>query len=322
MRRTLSGVVLGVLVAAVAAGLSACGPSSADTPPREPGPPRIVVTIAPVAGLVRAVAGEGIEVTTLLPAGASPHGFELTPADVRTLSRADLIVAVGLGIEPWLESRLRSAPRLADRAVSFADLVGIEGDAHTQHDHHAHEGHEHCHSGPDPHLWLDPVLAAAFLRALPEYLPGFVVAGADAESAAAETAARVDAVDASWRSALAPFAGSAIVTHHAAFGRPAERYGLTVAEVLRPVESAEPSPAETARAIAAIRDEGARAIFIEPQFNAAAAERLASAAGVPLGRLDPLGAGDWFAMMRANLDELVRTLGDGGDGAGADTAGP
>jgi len=296
----LAIVLLGITL--VIASLTGCDRSEVSAP-RDPGPPRIVVTIAPVAGLVSELVGESAEVTTLLPAGASPHGYEMSPDDVRALGRADLIVAVGLGLEPWLEQRLRTAPELAKRSVAFADIVGVE--AHAHHDHH--HDHQHDHIGPDPHLWLDPVLAGRFVRGIADDLP---LGLADSASALVEpVAARIEETNAAWEMRLGPLEGKAIVTHHAAFGRPAERYGLMVAKVLRPVETNEPNPSELAEAVRAISENDARAIFIEPQFNGTAAERIAEAAGVELGRLDPLGSGDWFAMMDANLEELVRALG-------------
>ncbi len=283
--------------------LAACGRPAPEPAPGAM-PTRIVVTIAPLAGLVQELAGPEVEVTTLLPAGASPHGFELSPDDVRELAQADLIVAVGVGLEPWLERRLRSAPQLAGRAVAFADLVGIEFDRAHDHGEHAHDHGDHAHGPVDAHLWLDPVLVAQFVRALGPR----VTDGAERVEALAE---RVGQVDAEYRHRLEPFRGRAIVTHHAAFTRVAERYGLEIAEVLRRVDSAEPTPAEIAAARRAIDERGARAIFVEPQFNSTAAERIAESAGVALGRLDPLGTGDWFTMMRSNLDELVRVLGSG-----------
>jgi len=106
------------------------------------------------------------------------------------------------------------------------------------------------------------------------------------------------------------------VTHHAAFARVADRYGLEVSAVLRPIETIEPSPADIAGAKRAIDESGVGAIFIEPQFGGGEAERLAESAGVELVVLDPLGGGDWFTLMSKNLDALIEGLNAAGSGAG------
>jgi zinc transport system substrate-binding protein len=139
------------------------------------------------------------------------------------------------------------------------------------------------------------------------------VAGRQAAAAAidqnfTQQSTRVAKLQADLTEVLAPYKGAKIVTHHAAFGRFAERYGLIVAEVIKGTEGAEPTPGRIAAIVEAVKAEQVKAIFIEPQFNATAAERIARASGVKLGKLDPLGDGDWFAMMRANADAIATNL--------------
>ncbi len=75
--------------------------------------------------------------------------------------------------------------------------------------------------------------------------------------------------------------------------------------VIRPIEGAEPTPAELAAAQRAIERREAVGIIIEPQFDAAWPRRIAAEAGVPVAVLDPIGDGDWLAMMQSNLAELL-----------------
>jgi zinc transport system substrate-binding protein len=126
---------------------------------------------------------------------------------------------------------------------------------------------------------------------------------------AAALTAKLQQLDSEIKSVLAPYAGRAIVTHHAAFGRFADRYGLRVAEVLRPIETSEPTPGQLSQVAQAIRKENIKTIFIEPQFDPAAAQRVATLAGVSVATLDPLGTGDYFQFMRSNLQSLVKGLG-------------
>lgn len=309
----------------------------------------VVVTLPPLKGIVEPLLPSGSTVTMLMRPGRSEHGYEFSPSDIARLGKADLVVYIGLGLEPQVEKFLNEHPSPGRIVISMSKAIGIgntaaadqaDSNAGTpkvpsgagaeapksahRHDHagddHGEAGHihdEHCDHGPvDVHIWLDPVLVRQFVpelatavrSAMAKRGPLSDAAAARVSESAVAFDARVAAVDAEYRERLAPLAGAAIVTHHAAFGRLASRYGLRIAEVLRPVESSEPSPGQIASTVKAIRENRVRAIFVEPQFNPSAAERLARSARVKLGRLDPLGDGDWFAMMRGNLGELAGKL--------------
>jgi zinc transport system substrate-binding protein len=289
-----------------------------------------VVTVPPLRSLVEPLLPAGSHVQTLMAPGRSEHGYEFTPSDLAALSGADLVVWVGLGLEPQVDAFIARQAVGPQVRLKFADAVGVssEGDGPGDSDGHDHDhGHEHAgshaesddghhHGGVDPHLWVDPVLVkklipniqASIQHALERRGQWNDAAQASLADATAKLTQRVDQVDAEYAKRLKPLAGKAIVTHHAAFARLAERYGLRVAAVIRNVEGAEPDAGKLAEVVDAIKRENASAIFIEPQFDASMARRLAESAGVQVGTLDPLGMGDWFATMNANLDELTRVL--------------
>lgn len=308
-------------------------PSQPERTADAPHPLRVAVTVAPLAGLVKELVPDDTQITTLLAPGKSEHGFEFTPRELGALGRADLIVYVGLGLEPQVDRFLARNTRGPRQIVEMARVLGIATPEPTKLDEHGHpvdahdgphdhaaspdkneEDADHHHHAIDQHLWLDPVLVERLIPDLAKSIeqattrPGGGLGGALATRVEA-LQKKIAAVDQEYATRLAPFKGQSIVTHHAAFGRIAERYGLKVAVVIRPIESAEPTPGQIAEVVAAIKAQHVKAIFVEPQFNAAAAERIAAAAGVRVGTLDPLGDGDWFKMMRSNLDELVDKLG-------------
>jgi zinc transport system substrate-binding protein len=312
IRVLLAVVLAGVLGLALGCSESPAGGSGA----RAEGPARVVVTIPPLRGLVAPLLPADAEITVLVEPGLSVHGYEPTPEDIVAIARADAVVMIGMGLEAGVADAVRHGGSGAT-LISMAKTLGID-ESHAGHD-HAHDHGDHACAVGDPHLWLDPVLAESFVRALPGRLPEWM--RADAEAAASGVGDEIATIDDAYRERLAPFAGRAIVTHHASYARPAERYGLTVAAVLRPIETLEPSPGDLAAAREAIAAHGVGAVFVEPQFSGGEAERLAEAAGVELIVLDPLGDGDWFGMMRTNLDRLVEGLslqreaaGPGGEG--------
>lgn len=313
--------LLGVCLAALLGLLvPACGRSDGRAE-RRAGPMRVVVTLAPLAGLVRPLLPTDAEVTILVPPGRSEHGYEPTVSDAAALADADLAVLVGMGLEGPVDSYLRRYPRPYRHEARLGVLLGLEDPHglhhHDDHDHEHGDGtdrHGHAHGPVDPHVWLDPVLVRDALPEIARLVEASLskvdpAEGARVQERLASLLARVEATDRAYRETLAPVAGRSIVTHHAAFGRLAERYGLRVVEVVRPMEGAEPAPAQIAAVIEAIRREDVRAIFVEPQFDRRGAELIAKQAGVAVGTLDPLGEGDWFEMMGANLRELVAHLG-------------
>ncbi|MGF1447978.1 MAG: metal ABC transporter substrate-binding protein [Opitutales bacterium] len=83
---------------------------------------RVVASTSLVADWVRQVAGERVQLTVLAGPNASPHHLELAPSQVRALNRADLVVSIGNGLEPWL----RRAYEGADSKAEFFELsVGL-----------------------------------------------------------------------------------------------------------------------------------------------------------------------------------------------------
>lgn len=313
-------VALGALVSLLAASLVARAEQ-----PLTPAPPGIrvkaVVSIPPLKGLVAPLLPEGSEVIVLCPPGRSEHGFELTPGMVAALGEADLVVLVGMGLEPQVERAVGagapSAPGASGagrRVVRFADAVGIQSESH--------EGHAHApgevddHGGSDPHLWLDPVLAGKLAAALSdELLDMFRERGGLSAQQTAEFKMRrstlfkkVQAVEAEYAVALEPYKGASIVTHHGAFGRLASRFGLEVAATIRATEAGEPTPGSIAEVMRLVKERKIGAIFDEPQSDPAIVRRIAQTAGVRVLTLDPLGDGDWAGLMRTNLRALVDGL--------------
>lgn len=281
---------------------------------RRDGVLRVVVSVPPMAEFVRRLAPEA-EVHVLIRPGQSCHAFELRPSDVAAVRKADMVVLVGLGLEQQAQGVFDRHARGAD-VWTFADAVGLK-DEHAGHDHAGHD-HSDCEH-TDSHLWLDAGLVMSALPSLAET----IAKAAEAESLTGEGGGSAADAIASRRDALAteikacddeiarelePIKGAAMVSHHDSFGRFAERYGLTVACVIRPIATSEPSPDQISGTLEAIKRENARAIFVEPQFSPEAAKRIAGLAGVRVGSLDPVGNEDWFALMRSVAGEISRTL--------------
>jgi len=59
----------------------------------------VVVTILPQAEFVGSIGGDRVEITVMVPPGASPHTYEPTPSQMVALSEAEMYAKVGSGID-------------------------------------------------------------------------------------------------------------------------------------------------------------------------------------------------------------------------------
>src|SRR5687767_13289761 len=161
------------------------------------GKPKVVVSIFPIYDLTKRIAGDRLNVMLVLPAGKSEHGYDPTPQEMAALHNAKLGIAVGLDMDGWVESIMKSAKsaavfRLGEKLPTIPiDVEPItEEEAKHEHGHeeHGHEGHEeenhedHAHAGkgaPDPHVWLDPHLMQQGADLIAEQLATVDPAGKD-----------------------------------------------------------------------------------------------------------------------------------------------
>ena len=100
--------------------------------------------------VVREVAGEDVELTVLLKAGADSHSYDPSPQAVVKVADADLILKNGIGLDDWLDSMLEGGE---GRVVVVTEGIDVRED-----DDHEEVGHAHVHED-DPHVWHNPQLA-------------------------------------------------------------------------------------------------------------------------------------------------------------------
>lgn len=270
----------------------------------------VAVSIHPLALLVAGVGGDAVEVHTLLPPGASPHGFESTPSQIRAVAGARLLVTVGAGLDPWAErvyGAVGGGARVA--LAAYGPLMPAAPIRVTRPDLSGHGHDEDAHTGPgDPHVWLDPLwvrdhglpaLEQALAEAAPEHAVEFQ-AGAEA------FADRLTALDRELSDELAPVRGTAFVAFHGAWTYFAARYGLNQVAVVEPIPGREPSARWMAEVIRAAQDSGARVVLIEPQFSPHPARTIAAQLGGRVVTVDELGdpgtphGASYEALMRFN----------------------
>ena len=97
---------------------------TSDTSTRKAEPLQVAATSNIVADWARNVGGGSVEVFSIAPLGADPHGFQPGAKDVARIADADLVLSVGLGLEEsWLHELLENAARDPETVVKLGELV-------------------------------------------------------------------------------------------------------------------------------------------------------------------------------------------------------
>ena len=259
----------------------------------------VLVTILPHASLVEALAPGAVTVDVIVAPGESPASFDPSARRLAELARARLWLTTGAPLEPALRPRLQALAPDLDIVDTHAGLPRLAIDDHG-HDH----GHDH--GDTDPHVWLGvrdtaaqvDVMAAALARLLPHR--------ADAiEAARADLAADLAALDRDLAALLAPVRGATMFVFHPAFAYFTHDYGLVQQAIER--GGMAPSPRHLAQLMRSVREQGARTVFLQPQYSDQVVRTVAREAGLDVVVLDPL-ARDHLANLRRLGEALAAGL--------------
>lgn len=293
-----------VLIALVAACAGRAMESSGATP-SDGGPMAVVTTSSVFADLARNVGGARVTVTSLVPKGLDVHTYQVTPADLRAVSTADLFVMNGLGLDDWLEKTIRAAGSGAPvlkLGVDLPDTALLPGDtAGTQ----------------NPHLWMDVTYGIGYATRLAEALSAADPSHAsEIEATTTAYVQRLTELDGWVRQQIGtiPAADRRFVSFHDAMPYFARAYGLTVVGVAVEAPGQDPSAGEIAALIDLVKSTGVKAIFSEAQFPTALVDQIGRETGArvvsnlyndSLGD-DPITS--YEALIRWDVEQLVAAL--------------
>lgn len=278
--------------------LACSGPAGGERQPL-----RVVAVETFLADIAQNVAGERLQVQSLLPPGVEPHDYEPTPRDIARVAECDLLIVNGAGLEGFLEKVLAGAGGHFQLVVAAAGLFD-EGSGEV-----------------DPHFWLDPNRVARYVENIREGLSQVDPEGRALYARNAEAYLRqLQALDL-WiaeQVKAIPAGRRLLVTDHRVLGYFADRYGLRVVGSIVPGFSPEaaPSARQLAQLVEDIRASGAPALFLEVGEDSPLARQLAAETGIRVvsglythSLSGPDGpAPTYIEMMRHNTRLIVEAL--------------
>lgn len=284
VRRSSAAILLaGALAACLLASTAGC------TDPRveETDTIKVIATILPLADFVQQVGGERVDVTVMVPPGASPHIHEPTPGQMVDVSKADVYVKVGSGVEfeiAWLDKLVEQ-----NRDMHIIDCS--EGIAVV---------------GGDPHIWNSPTNASKMTENICEGLISVDSPAADHYRRNLEDYnEQLAELDSYMRERFDDATERHFMMYHPSFGYLASQYDLTQIAVEH--EGKSPTPQVLRDCVDIARIHNLDYIFVGSQTSPFEAESIAEAINAETALMDPLPV-DYVGNMRSVADAIAREL--------------
>ncbi len=278
---------------------------SSQSDQRDAGKLSVLVSVVPQKYFVERIAGDLAEVTVLIPPGASPTTYEISPADMRRVNTADVWFTIGLQREvTWIPEFSSINDRLQILST-IDDVTRLPIGRYSIPDEHT-ESDNHDHGGIDPHVWLSPELVSIQAQAIcadlieldpvnsgiySQNLTLFLEEISDLQNRINES---IDLLH-----------GESFMVFHPAWGYFADEFDLV--QVPIEISGSEPSPAEMARLVDYGRNSSVKVVFVSPQFSESSAAIIAEELDADVIFIDPL-APNWTENLLSVSEQIATAM--------------
>ncbi|MEM0994454.1 MAG: zinc ABC transporter substrate-binding protein [Bacteroidota bacterium] len=266
---------------------------------------KVVATASIFADMAENIAGDQLDIVSIVPIGGDPHLHEPIPRDARLVNQADLILMNGLTFEGWLPELIENSGTEAKKVIITDGVVPIAS--------------EQYQGSTDPHAWMDVAnglkyienIKNAFVELDPDgkeqYEFNYGVYKQQLEDLDQYIQKRMEEIPENQR---------VLITSHDAFQYYGRKYGIRLESILGVSTDAEAQTSDIMRLNKVIQSTQVPAVFIESTINPKLLEQIAKDNGVRIGGklfADSIGdeaseAPSYYDMLKYNTDVIVEAL--------------
>lgn len=246
----------------------------------------ITASFYPMYFFASQIAGGKFNVVNIIPAGAEPHDYVLTPTDIVKIQKSKLVILNG-DLEPWVN-------KISSRNILIVGQgLGVQD---------------------DPHVWLSPRLAKLEAEKIAIEIEKIDPINKEYyDNNLKKLESNLAKLDQEYKSSLGNCKLRTFVTSHAAFSYLAKDYNLKqiAIEGLSPDE--EPSLAKLVGISNFVKRNGIKYVFFESLVSPKLSETIAAETGAKTLVLDPIEGVietdlikgvNYLTLMESNLQNL------------------
>lgn len=263
---------------------------------------KVVTSFYPLYFFAREIGKELIQISNLTPAGSEPHDYEPTTDNIRQIEESDLLIINGAGFEPWFNKLQNDLINQPIKIVPIGENITMLN------------WQENGQKIPDPHFWLDPLLARQIVKIITDALIAIdPVHTSSYNTNSLILQEKLNDLDREFTQSLRNCKKKYVVTSHAAFGYLTARYELKQVAIQGIVPDEDPSPQNLAEISKLVKANNIQYIFFETLVSSRLADTIAKETGAKTLTLNPLeglteteqrDGVNYFSIQRENLAHL------------------
>ncbi len=263
--------------------------------------PVVVASIYPYGFLAREIAGNDATVSVLVPPGAEAHDYEPAPKDIVLLEAADLVIANGAGVEPWLDEVKKEREKKSKQILVMIDHSPVK---------------LRSPEGIDPHIWLSIPFMAGFTDVIAQEFSYIDSAHRAAyHQRANRLKQKLQQLNIQYSEGLQNCQLRQAIVAHDAFTYFSREYGITLTPIAGITHEEEPSAQKIAELIDLARSQQVAAVYFESNTDQSLSKTLSEEAQVmslPLDPVETIGKNSekdtYTTIMQRNLSNLRKGL--------------
>ncbi len=303
----------------------------------------VYASVYPIYDFTKKIGGDKINLSMLTKPGEEPHHYEPSSDDIKNLSKADLFIYNGAGLESFTDKIIESNPDLKTcQASEGVDLIKATHDHdhyccqnsddanhnhnhenENNHNHEAKENHssheeEHHHGMYDPHTWLSIKNAKIEMENIKNKLSEIDPDNASYYQKNFDKYAKMcDDLDKEYSQKISVLPNRVMVVSHQAFGYLCGDYGLSQVPIKNISNEDEPDAQTMAQIIDYIKKNNIKYICVEEMTSTKIADTIKAETGAQIKVLSPVETltqeqmdkgEDYFSIMENNLKILEEVL--------------
>ncbi|MFD3155504.1 metal ABC transporter solute-binding protein, Zn/Mn family [Haloimpatiens sp. FM7330] len=275
--------------------LTGCSNSTSTSYKDKNSKPVIAVSIVPEETFVKAVAGNLVDIVTMIPPGKSPTNYQPTPELLEDFSDASIYFTIGV---PTEKDNILPKAKDFNKNLKIIDLSKkVSG---------TYKDRKFTSGGRDPHIWLSPKRVEIMINSIKDELSNIDPQNKDIYSKNAKAYIKnLNTLDKNIKTTLNNVVNKTFIIYHPSLGYFADDYGLNMLTLEQ--NGKEATPQDMQNLINKAKQNNIKVIFYQAEVDSKQCSAFAESINGETEKVNPLD-GNYIENMKKIAHTFSKTI--------------